>query len=183
MTAIYTQDLTESTVFTALGTVITQITGLPNTQVLRAPTNRVPMPNVWPFFIMSPLLKEELGRPLVTINTVGSPAIYTESILAPVNYHIQLDAYGPTGGDVAQIVFSVLNSADAFALFAALATPGVYPLYASGLHEHALVNAEADYEVRWTMDVCLQYNPTLTSTVQTTSTVTVGIINVDAAYQ
>ena len=170
----YTQDLTESSVFTALRSYIGGVLGTAVTEVVLKPSNRVPMPKTYPFITMSPLFKMQIERPTVTTSST------VQSTMMPTEYHIQLDAYGPGAGDIMQILFTEFNSSDAYDAFT---TPGIYPLYSDMPHQHPLVDQEAEYEVRWIMDVHLQYNPTLTNTVQTASSVTVGIINVEAAYQ
>ncbi len=173
----YTQDLTEYQVFTELRTFILSVLGTAVTEVVLLPANRVPMPKTYPFVTMSPLFKTQIERPTATFTAT------TETVMMPTEYHIQLDAYGPTGGDIMQILFTVFNSGDAFDSFNAMTPVGIYPLYSEIPHQHPLVDEEAEYEVRWIMDVCLQYNPTLTTTAQTASTVAVGIISVEAAYQ
>jgi hypothetical protein len=177
----YTQDVNEVDVYTVLKAFIVSVTGLPTNAVLRIPTNRAPMPKTYPFITMSPVLKEQIMWPVVA---VADPATQPQgrTITSATRYQIQVDAYGPTGGDLIQMLFTVLQSSDAFDFFSAQTTSGVYPLYATAPHQSPLVDEEAEYEVRWIMDVSLQCNPTLTTTVQTASTVAVTLINVEATY-
>jgi hypothetical protein len=178
----YTQDVQESDIYTVLRSFIMSVLGSAVTEVIRIPTNRVPMPKTYPFVTMSPVMKQQLEWPSVVASDPSTQP-QSNAITQAVRYQIQVDAYGPTSGDLIQTLWGVLQAPDAFDFFAAQTIKGVYPLYADNPRQHALVDEEDEFEVRWMMDVSLQFNPTLTSAVQTASTATVSIVNVEAAYQ
>lgn len=177
----YTLDRNDSAVFQVLGDFITSTLGGAVQSVVRGPVNRVASPSQYPYIVMSPVLKEEITRPQVTISDPATQP-QTAATTMSTRYQIQVDAFGPTAGDLVQVLYAVMESGDAFDFFNAQATTGVYPLYAGAPQQAPFVDGEQQYEVRWTMDVSLQYNPTLTSSVQTASTVTANIINVEATY-
>ena len=178
----YVQDLTETDVFIVLRTVILEILGGAASEVIRVPTNRTPMPKVLPFITMYPLMKEQIAWPHTT--TVSEQSVLrNKQITQAIQYTIQLDVYGPTAGDIAQTLWGVFQSADAYDLFAAQTPKGVYPISAETPRQVPMIDGESEYEVRWMLTVNLQYNPTLSTTVQTASTVTVqNVINVEATY-
>lgn len=177
----YTLDVLDANVFTVLGNFIASVTGLAPGQVVRVPNNRVPMPKTYPFVTMSPVFQEMIHRPVAS---VSDPLVQPQSatLSQAIRYQIQVDAFGPTAGDVMQQIHGVFESPDAFDFFAGQAIQGVYPIYANSPHQAPLVDAEDEYEIRWIMDISLQYNPSLTTSVQTASTVTVGATNVEASY-
>lgn len=176
-----TTDLTDNDVFTALRAFIMDTLGSQVNDVVRVPVNRVPLPKDLPFITMTPVVKELISWPNTTIS---DPIVQPQSqhLNAGYRYQIQVDAYGPTAGDLIQILATVMQTENAFDFFAGYSTQGVYPIYAGPPHQIPLIDSEAQYEVRWTMDFSLQYNPTVTTTVQTASTATVDIINVEATY-
>jgi hypothetical protein len=177
----YTQDITDDTVFTQLRAFIMDALGTAVTEVVRVPRNRTPMPKFYPFITMSPILKEKIMWP---VSGVSDPAVQPQagSLTAATRYQIQLDAFGATAGDVIQLLHTVLNGPSAFDFFNAQTPAGVYPLYADSPREASIVDEEAESVLRWIMDISLQFNPTLTSTIQTASTVVVNFVNVEASY-
>ena len=180
---MYTLDTTDKNVFEILRSFIIDTLGTAITadNVVRVPTNRVPSPNTYPYITLFPISKTQIAWPSTAIS---DPLVQpqTEGLMMPTEYQIQVDAYGPTAGDLIQLLHTVFQSPNAFDYFASQSTQGVYPILVDAPREMPFVDGEAEYELRWVMDVHLQYNPTLTTSVQTASTVQVGIINVEAAY-
>jgi hypothetical protein len=177
----YTQDRSETDVFTILRAFIQNVIGS-TIEVVRVPTNRVPMPATYPYVTMTPIMKSMIAWANFAVSDPATQP-QSEAITQSSRYRIQIDAYGPTSGDIIQMLFGVFQSPDAFDFFNSQTIVGVYPLYADTPNQSPLVDGEEEYEVRWMMDVFLQYNPTLTTTIQTASTVTVNpIINVEASY-
>lgn len=177
----YQLDLIDTSVFTALRAFILDTLGTAVTEVVRAPVNRVPAPKNYPYIIMSPLSKTEIAWPSINIS---DPLVQpqSESITMPTEFAIQLDAFGPTAGDIMQMLYQTIQSPNAFDFFNTYSIQGVAPIYADAPNQAPFVDGEAEYEVRWIMRLRLQYNPTLTTAVQTASQAVVGIINVEATY-
>ena len=177
----YTQDLHEEDVFTVLRAFILDTLGAAVNDVIRIPNNRVPMPKTFPFITLSERMKTQIHWP---IPSISDPAVQpqTNSILSGIQYEIQVDAYGPTSGDLIQMLYTVLWSPAAFDFFNSQIIVGVCPLYPDPPHQAAIVDGEAEYELRWIMPVHLQYSPTLQTTIQTAATVTVGTITQFASF-
>lgn len=178
----YTLDVSEDDVFTVLRAFIQSVTGSMLTNVLRAPFNRAATPKVLPYATMTTVLKEQLEFPHFT---VSDPIVQPQTLAStmPTEFRVQLDFYGDsTAGDAAQIVFSAFQDPSAFDFFAAQTTQGVYPLYVDSLMQAPMVTGEDSYEMRWMMQVNLQYNPSISTTVQTASTLAVDVVNVEATY-
>lgn len=178
----YSLDLTDDTVFTQLRAFILDALGSAVKEVVRIPTNRTPMPKFYPFITMAPIHRTEIAWPVPSAPSDPATQPQTQGTTAATNYRIQLSSYGPTAGDCIQILHTILNSANAFDFFNAQTPRGVYPLYADDPHQVTINDEEAESSVRWIMDIHLQYNPTLTTTIQTASAVSVGITNVEASY-
>lgn len=176
----YTLDTSDSVVFTELRAFIQNIIGV-GVEVIQVPINRVPSPSPVPFVAMSRVSREQLSW---VYNTISNPATQpqTQSTTMPTMYKIQLDIYGPTAGDLAQMIHTVMQAQDAFDFFNGQATPGVYPLYSEDPHQMPLVTGEDQYELRWSMVLCIQYNPSLAAQIQTASTVSASVISVEATY-
>ena len=177
----FTIDTRDSDVFTVLRAFIMDALGTAVNDVIKVPANRASMPKLVPFITMAPLLKQEVHKPVVT--TSAPPGTQSSFTKTAIEFHIQLDAYGPTAGDLTSLLFGLLDSPEAFNFFASNTALAIRPLYAEAPHQAPLVDDEMQYDIRWSMRVCLQYNPILTTTpVQTASTVTVGTVNVEATY-
>lgn len=179
----YTQDINDDVVFTQLRAFILDALGIAiqSDSVIRIPTNRTAMPKTFPYITMFPVSKEQIAWPVATVSDPSTQP-QTAYLRSSTLYDIQVDAHGTGGADALQILFVLFQASNAFEFFAEQTPHGVYPIQVSAPHQAPLVDGEAQYEVRWIMDVHLQYNPTLSSTTQTMDEVTVGVINVEATY-
>ena len=143
-------DVDENQVFAALGTCISSI--LPDVQVFRGQTNRVPMPK-GAFVIMTPVNSQRLAT---TQNRyTDTDELQTQHIKSRMRITIQLDFYGAQSAGNAQTVINVLNNGYAFAMFG----ERIKPLDAGEPMQIPLISAEKQYVARWKVDVRLQYNP------------------------
>lgn len=118
--------------------------------------------------------------------TVASTIIQAGSIdsLMRTMGSIQLDVYGPDSADNSQIISTLWRSASAVAYFAnpTNAAFEIAPLYASDARQMPFITGSQQYQERWTLDLNLQVNPVVATPIQFASAVTVGLINVDAAF-
>lgn len=72
---------------------------------------------------------------------------------------MQVDVYGPKAAENAQVIASLFRSSYACDRFKALVPSGaVQPLHSSDPQQMPLINAEEQYEQRWTMDAHMQAN-------------------------
>lgn len=79
------------------------------------------------------------------------------TVLTPTEYSIQVDCYGPSSSDMASTLRMMWRDEYGCDVMSPSA-----PLYASDPVQVPLVNAEKNYEQRWTFIVLLQFNPTVT---------------------
>lgn len=177
----YTLDVTEANVFTVLRAFIMSVLGTSVKSVIQVPANRVPTPSAYPFMTMTTVSKEQLEFPT---QVISDPAVQpqTTGSTMPTLLRVQVDAYGPSSGDIAQILFTALQDPSAFDFFRAHTIQGVYPVNVESLNQLPMVTAEDGYELRWMMQINLQYNPTISATIQTASALGVDVINVEASY-
>jgi len=105
----------------------------------------------------------------------------TQMLLQPTKVTIQLDVHGPNSGDNTQIISTTWRDEYAVDQFA---TSGVdvTPLYASEPRQVPFMNAEQQFENRWTIDVVMQANQVVTVPQQFASALNVELIEVDATY-
>lgn len=177
----YTQDVNTTDVCAALRSAIISVFGSAINDVIQIPTDRAPMPKKSPYATMSDLTKTMIHWP---VPATSDPSVQPQSnaITAATDYEMQICFYGAGASDMAEIFHTFMRSPDAFDFFNALTPAGVYPLYADTPYQANFVNGEAEYELRWIMNVHLQYNPTITATIQTASAATVLLINAEASY-
>jgi hypothetical protein len=89
---------------------------------------------------------------------------------------LQLDFHGPNSADNTKIVQGLWRSEYSYDLLQPL---GVAPLYASEPVEAPFINAEQQYEYRWTLDLEMQVNPTILTTQQFFDHVAIALIEAD----
>jgi hypothetical protein len=69
---------------------------------------------------------------------------------------MQLDVHGPSSSDNAQAITTMLRDAYAVDAFAAAGYPSVTPLHADEARQVPFINAEQQYEYRWSIDAQIQ---------------------------
>lgn len=94
---------------------------------------------------------------------------------------IQVDVYGPSAMDNAQTITTLFRDEYAATQFA---TSGfdVTPLYADDPKQAPFIDAENQYEDRWTVEVQLQANQIVNVPQQFADEVTIDVISVDTTY-
>lgn len=117
-------------------------------QVIRGNVNRTPMPGT-AFIALTEILSVPLNKPI---------EIYGEST-GTLNEHtridVQIDFYGWELSDIAKAVHTSFRT-----IWAVDNLPSwLSPLYCSNLNKIPIINAEEQYDQRWTMTATLQYNP------------------------
>lgn len=102
--------------------------------------------------------------------TVASETLFAGQRLdtSPTEWTVQIDIHGPLSGDNAKIVETLFRSW--YAVEAIGEYPGIdfaaVPLYAGDAHQMPFMNAEQQFEWRWTMDLVLQINPVVATPQQ-----------------
>jgi hypothetical protein len=176
-----TIDLTETQTIKALGDFLTTV--LPaGTAVVRGQVNRVPEVKGPDFVVMTPILRERLATNTDTYSDgfdTNGPQI--KDAMQPARVTVQLDIHGPDSADNAQVITTLLRDEYAVNIFATFGLD-VTPLYAGDPRQSPFLNGEQQIETRWTVDSVLQCNPIVTVPQDFASTLSVGLVNVDAAY-
>ena len=116
--------------------------------------------------------------------SVGSETLATgtEAMLQATEIVVQVDVHGPNGAGNAQTISTTFRDDFAVQQFKA-AGFDVTPLYSDDPRQLPFLNAENAWEDRWTVDVHMQANISLSVPMQFAGTVdTSGIINVEATY-
>jgi hypothetical protein len=156
MTAL-TLNLTEAQALTVVRSFLLSI--LPVTvEVFRGQDNRVPEPQGMNFIVLTPVARERLA-----LNTVSGSAIAgTREDLQPVQVTIQIDVHGDLGADNVQLINTLFHS-DVGADYFTSQNSNVAPLYITDPHQIAFLNGEHQVETRWTMDMAIQCNVTVST--------------------
>jgi hypothetical protein len=95
---------------------------------------------------------------------------------------VQLDVHGPNASDNVQIISTSFRDSYAVEKFTAI-NPAVTPLYADNPRQLPFVNAEQQYEYRWSVDAAIQNNQTVTQIPQQfADTLDLDVISVEEAY-
>jgi hypothetical protein len=156
-------------VYTALGAFIVAQLGLSAGQVIQGYPNRTAMPTPASagFVVMSAISKKRLRTNIDNFAGTSSPAPAPGPVTSEQGQQVdvQLDVYGPSASDWADILVTLLRDNVACVALA----PACQPLYADDPIRAPLINAEQQYEDRWIVTARIQYNPVVT-TAQTYAT-------------
>ncbi len=109
-------------------------------------------------------------RRLATNSDTYDTDANTRTVLTPTEYSIQVDCYGPNSSDMASTLRMMWRDE-----YGCDAMSPSAPLYAADPVQVPLVNAEKNYEQRWTFICLLQFNPTVTVSQQFAETLIVDI--------
>lgn len=153
-----TVSITLSNVYTVLRAfILAQLPGPP--AVVQGFGNRAAMP-LDGFVVMTAMLKKRLSTNIDTFTTTTDPAPAPgpQTVEERQQVSVQLDVYGPSSGEWADILTALLrDNVGCLAL-----APTCTPLYADDPIRAPLTNAEAQYEDRWIVQAVLQYNQIVT---------------------
>ena len=145
----------ESEFFTALKSFITDVIGNGGTsapiEVILGLDNRVPMPQS-PFIAMTPLFQKRLAT------NVDSFGVSSQSSEMSAQVDIQIDAYGPNALSWTTMLSTLLRDDTGCVALA----PTCQPLYADDPKQMPLIDAEQQYEKRWSLDAAFQWSPVTT---------------------
>jgi hypothetical protein len=85
----------------------------------------------------------------------------TKSTTESAQMAVQVDVYGPNSGNFAQIISTLFRDEYAVEQFAALSL-AISPLYADEPRQLAFSDGEQQYENRWSIDLVMQVDETMT---------------------
>lgn len=155
-----TPSITMTAAFTALRTFLLSI--LPaGTEVVQGQANRVPMPQGGNFVVMTPMRLEQMAQTVHELAppVAPAPALGTDEISRSTGLHFQLDVYGTTSAENANVITTLLR--DSYG-YEALKPSGVAPLYAEDAFQMPLVAGEQQWIQRWTIRAALHGNIAVT---------------------
>jgi hypothetical protein len=175
----FTLSLTETQIMTAVRSVLVAI--LPDgIEVFRGQTNRVPEPTALDFVVFTPIMRDRMSEVSTKVSDTFPTAQSTRADKTSTRATIQIDIHGPAGADNAALLAIGLRAVgnDLFQ------NTGfdVGFLWLGDAHQEPFVNAEAQIETRWVMDLAVQCNQTVTSPQEFATSVSVGVVNVDATF-
>jgi len=152
---------------------------LVDAEVFMAQENLVPMPNQ-DFVTMTPMFITGLSTNRVGYNDpgVGQGSELTQR---SNQWQCQLDFYGSSAQEMAAIVGTMIRSEYSASWFRQNNMP-VTPLYAGEPHQTTMINAEQQYESRWTLDFIAQFNAVVTTPLYFFDEINVTAIAADLKY-
>lgn len=163
--------ISEDDIFTALRTFLLLV--LPTgTEVLITQTNRVPQPVGPNYVMMTAASRTFQSSPYHSYR----PDDNAEDFVRSTGAGFQLDFYGPSSSDYAQMFATLFR--DDYAV-EAMAGTGVTPLYCNDGSQMPLTNGEKQYEARWMLQVMVQVNPVVSTPMQFADRVNVQIVEAD----
>jgi hypothetical protein len=147
--------------------------------VVAGQVNRVPEPQQGDFVSMTTLRRVRLETNVDTYADVLPAGNNTYRQATEVT--IQLDVHGPNSHDTAEIISTMFR--DSYATDFFLSYPGITPLYSEDPRQIAFINAEAQYESRYVVEMLLQADQTVTGvTQQFANVLNVKTVEVETTY-
>lgn len=165
-------------VYKVLQAFIMDVTGLAKPLVIQGLPNRAAMPAAQPGFVVMTLIHRARLRTNVDTWDESNPAPTTIEHEQGVQLRMQLDLYGSSSGEWADMLSTLLRDDVGCAALA----PACQPLYSEDPRLAPLIDTEEQYEARWILEAVLQYNPVTSTPMQFADAASVGLINVDEAY-
>lgn len=173
-----TVDITETQLMTWLGNFL--LAFLPaGTQVVQGQQNRVPMPN-GDFVAMTTVVTPKLATSVSSWQDPGTnPGV--EKNQTSTRWDVQLDFYGPSAQQNSMMAGNLVRTDYACRYFEDNGY-SLAPLYADEPRNTAMINAEKQYQSRWTLQASFQFNPTITTPLDFAAELKVELVEVDTTY-
>lgn len=174
-----TTDLDQDAITTAVRAFVVSVAPA-GTPVVLGQVNRVPPPKAPLYVILTPTTRPRLST-VVSTWDVNNPDPANLAMLAPAQMMIQCDIFGANAFDLASTLEVAWRSPYGCAALDAL-NPLIQPLYADEPRQLAFIDGNQQYEDRWSVDLNLQINQTISVSSQFADTLEVGLIEVDSTY-
>lgn len=152
---------------------------LVDVEVFLSQENNTPMPNT-DFITMTPMFITGLSTNRVSYSDPGTGQ-GSEQTQRSNQWRCQLDFYGNSAQEMAAIVGTMIRSEYATDWFRQNNMP-VTPLYAGEPHQTTMINAEQQYENRWTLDFIAQFNAVIATSLDFMDSIQVGIVAADLKF-
>ncbi len=163
-----TISITETQALKVLGDFLTSII---SAEIIRAPVNLAAMPKA-DFVAITPKSFQSLSTP------INKNAAFNQYITRPAQLVIQLDFYGATAMDNANIVNTSLRDNFAADYFTTTEID-LQTLYCDDAIQLPVISGEAQYIERWSMTCNLQMNPIITTILQTANSLNINVIDAE----
>lgn len=148
-------------------------------EVFLSQENNSSMP-IGDFVTMTPMFITGLSTNRVGYNDPGAGQ-GSELTQRSNQWRCQLDFYGNSAQEMAAIVGTMIRSEYATNWFRQNNMP-VTPLYAGEPHQTTMINAEQQYESRWTLDFIAQFNAVIATPLDFMDSIQVGIVAADLKF-
>lgn len=125
----------------------------------QAQANRVPMPKGM-FCILTPLKPKRLSTTREVKQDTGDPLTSSMGYTEVRQFDIQVDIYGEGAADRATALETVFSSDYTYQKIKSIDSR-LAPLYSSDAFNSAMINAESQYQERWTITLSLQAHITV----------------------
>jgi len=172
-------------VYAPIVSFIRGVTGLDANHVVQGLPNRAAMPT--PGFVsFQAIHRARLRTNLDLWDETTNPPM-SAGIEEGVELRLQIDCYGPSSCDWANMLSATLRDeygCTQLATLAAAMTPPftLQPLYADDAAMVPLVDGEEQYEERWMVDARFQINPVTTTPQEYADVLNLLLINVEERY-
>lgn len=165
------------------------ILGVISCEVVQGLDNGVPMP-IGSFIAITPLYAARLSTNIDSyvdpFNSSTFDSTYSTQISGigsskvenHIQYTIQIDCYGATSSDWANVITTLWR--DDYGVQAM--APNITPLHADDEKMMPIVDGEANFEERWMITAHLQYNPVVKVPIQFFDKAAASQINVNVTY-
>ena len=172
-------DYTEDQAITQLRALM--LWALPGISVVQGQQNMVPMPT-GNFIILTPLHLSALGVSTRTYDRSNSLGLSNQG----KDWHVQIDCYGETAADMASTIATLFRSPAATEWMEQYATDNnlsqrLQILYADDARNMPFINEASNYEWRWSLDVHLHINQTVSTPQQFAEQLAIGTVEVDTS--
>jgi hypothetical protein len=168
-----TVNVTEADLFAALRSFLLTVLG-DTFQVFKSQGNRDAMPK-GSFVMMTPLFIDGLSTNVVTYDAAHGARHDART----TQLRVQLDVYGPDASANSNIIATLFRSEYATEQ---MASGPLQPFYATEPKQNVMTNSEAQYEDRWTFELYMQFNPTVTSPQQFADALQINLVEVDTKF-
>lgn len=170
--------ITNSQLQAALRTFLIGLLGS-SWQAIEGQDNRVSMP-VGNFVVMTSMAVGYLATPQESWSA-GSANPGVDIAKTSSQWRCQLDFYGAGAQDAATAVSRIIRTTYACDQFTASGVD-MQPLYAEEPKNLTMINAENQYEPRWSFDFIAQFNPVVSTPLDFADSLTVELAEVDAVF-
>lgn len=175
-------DYAQTDYFTVLRTLLMRHLpdGMP---VVRGQQNRAGQPGAADFAVTWEIASNAISTPVETYfdSVPNNGTVSLTNILLPTERTVQIDVHGPASANNAQRIHALARSLLLSEEVAAI-TEDVAILYADDPRQVPFENAEMQTEQRWTIDLHVQVNGTISVTQQFFDEAHATLLEVDAAY-